>query len=85
MTKEPGAQRHATATEGGGSIDLSQRQAEILALVAEGLQNKEIAYRLGISEATVKAHISKAIQLTGCRNRIGLAFLWMQQTGRLLP
>lgn len=65
--------------------DLSQRQAEVLALVSEGLQNKQIAHRLGISEATVKAHISKAIQMTGCQNRVGLALLWLRRTGRLMP
>lgn len=64
--------------------DISRRQAEILALVAEALSNKQIAYRLGISEATVKAHISKSIQATGCRNRVGLAILWLRRSGRLL-
>jgi len=64
---------------------LSQRQTEVLALVAEALSNKQIAHRLGISEATVKAHISNTIRLTGCRNRVGLVLLWLRQSGRLLP
>ena len=64
---------------------ISARQAEILALVADGLQNKQIAHRLGISEATVKAHISKTIQISGCRNRVSLALLWLRHTGRLMP
>ncbi|WP_421693662.1 response regulator transcription factor [Aestuariivirga sp.] len=62
---------------------LSLRQAETLALVAEGLQNKQIAYRLGISDATVKAHIAKIKQATGCRSRVDLALFWLQLTGRL--
>lgn len=63
--------------------DISNRQAEILELVSEGLQNKQIAHHLGISESTVKSHISKTIQQTGCRNRVGLALLWLRRTGRL--
>jgi len=64
---------------------ISARQAEILALVADGMQNKQIAHCLGISEATVKAHISKTIQISGCRNRVSLALLWLRHTGRLKP
>lgn len=73
------------AAAAGNPQDLSQRQAEILALVSEGLQNKQIAHRLGIAEATVKAHISRTIQMTGCKNRVGLALLWLRRTGRLRP
>lgn len=62
---------------------LSRRQEQILALIADGLQNKQIAHRLGISEATVKVHVSKTIQQTGCSNRVGLALLWLRRTGRL--
>lgn len=62
---------------------LSRRQEEILALITDGLQNKQIAHRLGISEATVKAHVSKTIHQTGCNNRVGLALLWLRRTGRL--
>lgn len=45
---------------------LSDREAEILDLVAQGLRNKEIASRLGIAEKTVKNHVSnilKALQV----------------------
>ncbi len=37
---------------------LSPRESEVLALLAEGLGNKEIATRLGISENTIKFHVS---------------------------
>ena len=70
-------------TAAGEPPQLSRRQAEILALVTDGLQNKQIAHRLGISEATVKAHVSKTIQQTGSNNRVGLALLWLRRTGRL--
>lgn len=74
------AEPHADTT----SKELSQRQKEILALVAAALSNKQIAHRLGISEATVKAHISKTIQITGCHNRVALTLLWLRKTGHLI-
>lgn len=41
---------------------LSERETEVLKLVAEGARNKEIAYQLNISERTVKAHLSHIFQ-----------------------
>jgi DNA-binding NarL/FixJ family response regulator len=49
--------------------DLSAREGEVLALVAEGLTNGEIAERLYISRATVKTHINQILRKTGCRDR----------------
>ncbi|PYU14357.1 MAG: helix-turn-helix transcriptional regulator [Acidobacteria bacterium] len=37
---------------------LSSREVEVLGMLAEGLGNKQIAWRLGISEHTVKFHLS---------------------------
>lgn len=48
---------------------LTVRQAEILALVAEGLSNAEIAHRLFLSEATVKWHVRKILRALGVSNR----------------
>ena len=39
-------------------IDLTDRELEVLSAVANGERNKEIAYRLGITERTIKAHLS---------------------------
>ena len=39
-------------------VKLSKREREVLQLLAEGLFNKEIAYKLSISEKTVKNHVS---------------------------
>jgi DNA-binding NarL/FixJ family response regulator len=64
---------------------LSLRQAEIVELISQGLQNKQIAHRLRISDATVKAHVAKAMVATGCRNRVTLALFWLRHTGRLIP
>lgn len=42
--------------------DLTSREIEVLELVAAGLRNKEIAYRLEVSEATVNAHVKHVLQ-----------------------
>ena len=47
----------AKATDAGGTDQLSARELEILALLAEGCPNKEIASRLSISNATVRTHL----------------------------
>ncbi|GIX16693.1 MAG: DNA-binding response regulator [Rhodothalassiaceae bacterium] len=53
----------------GAARQLSRRQRQIMAMVAEGLANKEIAHRLGIAEGTVKAHIHAVFRALGVRNR----------------
>ena len=46
-----------------------------MALIVQGLSNKEIARRLKISEGTVKAHLHIMYELFGVRNRAALAAL----------
>jgi DNA-binding NarL/FixJ family response regulator len=48
---------------------LTPREAEILALIADGLTNPEIAARLVISQATVKSHVNHVFTKTGVRDR----------------
>jgi DNA-binding NarL/FixJ family response regulator len=48
---------------------LSEREREVLALLAEGLRNREIADRLVISEATVKTHVRHVLEKLHFRNR----------------
>src|SRR5579859_5560332 len=57
--------RDATALPDG----LTQREAEILALIAQGLTNPEIAGRLFLSGHTVKTHINRIFAKTGSRDR----------------
>ena len=52
---------------------LRERQREILALVAEGLSNAEIASKLYLSESTVKQHLRRAYKTLGVKNRIEAA------------
>lgn len=52
-----------------GEALLTRREREVLALVAQGLQNIAIARRLFISEATVKVHLRHTFEKLGVRNR----------------
>jgi DNA-binding NarL/FixJ family response regulator len=54
-------------------FNLTDRQREIIAAVAEGLNNREIAERLRISEHTVKHHVTQAFNKTGASTRLELA------------
>jgi DNA-binding NarL/FixJ family response regulator len=57
---------------------LSAREQEVLAQVAQGLANKQIARKLGISERTVKAHLTNVFQILGVTDRTQAA-LWARE------
>jgi len=54
---------------------LTQQQCRVLALLSEGKQNKEIAYDLAITEATVKAHVSQILRKLGVQTRTQAAVM----------
>lgn len=62
------------------SVELTPRESEVLGLVRQGLANKQIARRLGISERTVKAHLTSTFQRIGVLDRTQAA-LWAERNG----
>jgi len=64
MMQEKSIDTHSQTThEQAGKHPLTPRQAEVLALIRNGLSNKEIANKLHISEATVKAHVTVILRV----------------------
>lgn len=59
--------------------ELTPRQREVLSLIVEGLDNREIADRLGISERTARAHVSAVLQRLGTSNRTQAAVAAVQR------
>jgi DNA-binding NarL/FixJ family response regulator len=57
---------------------LSSREREVLVLLCKGMANKQIARHLGISERTVKAHLTHVFQRLGVSDRTGAA-LWAKR------
>jgi DNA-binding NarL/FixJ family response regulator len=72
--------RQATASAG----SLSEREREVLVMVAGGLPNKLIAQRLAISEKTVKAHLTSVFRQIGVTDRTQAA-LWAERNGLTRP
>ena len=53
--------------------DLTERELDVIRLVAQGRSNREIAKELWISEKTVKTHVSHALTKLGLKDRTQLA------------
>lgn len=66
------------ARRAGAEPGLSVRETEVLGLVAQGLANKQIARRLGISERTVKVHLGSVFRRIGVADRTSAA-LWARE------
>ncbi|GAB3915848.1 DNA-binding response regulator [Microlunatus endophyticus] len=57
---------------------LTPRELEVLALIAQGLSNRQICEKLVVSEATVKTHVARVIMKTGSRDRAQVVALAYQ-------
>ena len=64
-------------------LGITPRELEILALIASGLSNREIAERLFVSENTVKTHASRLFDKLGARRRTQA--VQIGKTSRLIP
>jgi DNA-binding NarL/FixJ family response regulator len=67
-----------------GLEQLTAREREVMALVAEGLSNDEIAGRLFVSPATAKTHVSRAMVKLGARDRAQLV-VFAYESGLVRP
>jgi DNA-binding NarL/FixJ family response regulator len=65
--------------EADSEVQLSPRELQALELVANGLPNKQIGRKLGISEATVKAHLTSIFRRIGVENRTQAA-RWFERS-----
>lgn len=73
-------QEHGGSSNGGrrNEYSLTQRENDILALLAEGRSNREIAQHLYLSEKTVKAHLAAIFRKLGVTNRTQAAMVAVQ-------
>ena len=82
--QEPGPDERSAAARFSASArsDLSEREVEIVELVATGLTNQEIAAQLMISKRTVDNHVSNIFTKTGAKNRVAL-LNWAMDNGKI--
>ncbi|NHC44545.1 response regulator [Motilibacter aurantiacus] len=62
------------------TVEMTEREREVLSLLAAGLANKQIGRKLGITEATVKAHLTRVYAAIGVMDRTSAA-VWAHRNG----
>jgi len=62
-------------------MDLSPRHTQILSLIVEGMGDKEIAQRLGMSPRTVDAHLQRLYERHKLHSRASLVAKWLLEGG----
>jgi DNA-binding NarL/FixJ family response regulator len=60
------------------TIRLTLRERQLMTMLAQGLRNKELAYRMGITEGTVKVYLSHLYEKVGANDRFELALLTLK-------
>ncbi|MDQ0958081.1 two-component system response regulator DevR [Streptomyces sp. B4I13] len=83
MARLRGAEEKKSEPEADGLPNLTDREREILALIGEGLTNRQIGQRLYLAEKTVKNHISRLLAKLGVERRIQAAVIATQAQDRL--
>jgi DNA-binding NarL/FixJ family response regulator len=74
-----------TNTRVNGLADLTRREREVLATVAQGSSNQEIAQKLCISEQTVKTHLTRIFAKLAVRNRLAAALAYYGRDPNAAP
>src|SRR4029077_15557858 len=69
---------------GSAAGGLSEREREVVRLIATGLSNLEIASKLYLSEATIKSHITRILARLGLRDRVQIA-VYAYENGIVRP
>ena len=71
-----GSDAHANAADRFAKLGLTEREVEVVELVAQGLDNTEIAAKLYMGEGTVRNHVSAILQKLQLKNRTQIAVMY---------
>ena len=80
---EEGVLQEAEHAPRGTRSNLTSRELQVVALVEQGLKNRDIGTQLGIRPGTVKIHLKHIFEKTGIRGRYGLALSGLREKGLL--